>query len=117
MISILGATLPVFIGITIVLMGLTGWMTGQGLARGWKPMWQLLPYSLLLGCADRFLTWGLFNEEKSEILWLLSGYLIDTAFIIMITFIAYRFTQTSKMVSQYPWLYERSSPFGWREKR
>lgn len=117
MIPILGATLPVFIGITIVLLGFTAWMTGQGLARGWKPMWQLLPYGLLLGGADRFLTWGLFNEEKTEILWLLSGYLIDTAIIIAIAFLAYRFTQTGKMVSQYPWIYERSGPFGWRQKQ
>jgi len=117
MIPVLGATLTDFIGITIVLMGFTAWMTGKGLAKTWKPMWQLLPYSMLLGFADRFLTWGLFNEENSEILWLASGYLIDTTIIATVTFLAYRFTQTSKMVSQYPWLYERSSPFGWRQKQ
>lgn len=117
MIPILGATLPVFIGITVVLIGFAAWMTGQGLARGWKPMWQMIPYGLLLGGADRFLTWGLFNEENTDILWLLSGYLIDTAVISAIMFLAYRFTQSGKMVSQYPWLYERAGPFGWREKR
>lgn len=117
MIPVLGATLLDFIFITIVLMGFAAWMTGQGLARGWKPMWHVLPYGMLLGGADRFLTWGLFNEDKPEILWLFSGYLIDTAIIVAIMFLAYRFTQTGKMVLQYPWLYERSGPFGWRQKQ
>jgi uncharacterized protein (DUF2249 family) len=30
--------------------------------------------------------------------------------------IAYRYTLTGQMVSQYHWLYERSGPFSWRPR-
>jgi hypothetical protein len=29
---------------------------------------------------------------------------------------AYYLTRARKMVQQYPWLYERRGPFGWRER-
>ena len=115
MIPILGAEPAVFVGITLVVMGFAAWMTGQALANTWRPAWQIVPYCLLLGFADRFLTWGLFEPEKPEVLFLLSGYLIDTAVLFVYAIVAYRLTQVRKMVSQYPWLYERVGPFAWRE--
>ncbi len=110
--AITGTTLPVFIGLTVCLMGFASFMTGQGMANTWRPMWQAVPYCALLGFADRFLTWGLFEGELLS----LSGYLIDTLVLLAICLTAYRMTQARKMVSQYPWLYERSGLFGWREK-
>ena len=44
------------------------------------------------------------------------GYLIDAATLAAIGLFAFRFTRAYRMVSQYPWLYERSGLFGWREK-
>ena len=116
MIEVLGTSWQVFVGITLVLLGFAAWMTGQGLARTWRPMWQAVPYSLLLGLADRFLTWGLFDPENVDVLWLISGYLIDTAVLLGYALIAYRLTKVRKMVSQYPWIYEQVGPFAWREK-
>jgi len=112
MVDLLGTTWPVFIGITCALLGFASFMTGQGMANTWRPMWQVIPYGLLLGGADRFLTWGLYQGE----LFLLSGYLIDTLVLIGISALAYRLTLTRKMVAQYPWVYERTSLFTWREK-
>lgn len=112
MIEVLGTTLPVFIGVTVVLMGFAGFMTGQALAGMWKPLWQLILYCLLLGGADRFLTWALFRGE----LLLVSGYLVDTAVILAIGFAAYRMTLARRMTAQYPWLYERTGLFTWRAK-
>jgi len=112
MVELLGTSWGVFVTMTVVLIGGASFMTGQALARSWRPMWQMLPYGLLLGGADRFLTWGLFDGE----LWLLSGYLIDTAVIIAIGAVAYRATLAHRMVRQYPWLYERSGLLGWRPK-
>jgi len=112
MVEVLGTTWPVFIGMTWLLMGFASFMTGQALASTWQPMWKVVPYVLLLGCADRFLIWGLFDGE----LLLLSGYLIDTAVLLGIGVLAYRLTRVRKMVTQYPWLYERTGPFTWREK-
>ena len=110
--DVLGSSLPVFIGITLVLMGFATYMTGQSLAGTWRPLWQVFPYSLMLGAADRFLTWALFQEP----LFSPTAYVIDTAILLVICLSAYRLTQARKMVSQYPWIYERSGPFGWREK-
>jgi len=111
--QLIGTSLGVFIGITVLLMGFASYMTGQALASTWRPMWQTVPYALLLGGADRFLVWGLFEGE----LFLLSGYLIDSLVLLAIAVLAYRLMQVHKMVTQYPWLYERSGLLGWRARR
>ncbi len=111
--SLLGTTWPVFIGITVVIMGFAAAMTGQGLANTWRPVWQTALYGILLGGADRFLIFGLFEGE----LFLLSGYLIDTVVLIAISLLAFRLTQVNRMISQYPWLYERAGLFAWRDKQ
>ncbi|MFQ6022480.1 MAG: DUF6867 family protein [Acidiferrobacterales bacterium] len=110
--SLLGTSYAVFVGMTIFVMGFAAYMTGQALATTWKPMWHPVFYCILLGFADRFLTFGLFDGELLS----LTGYLIDTAVLIMISLFAYRLNQARKMVSQYPWLYERTGLFTWRQK-
>jgi len=107
-----GVPLSVFIGLTVVLMGGAGWMTGQALARGWTSAWLILPYGVLLGLVDRFLTWGLFQGELLS----LSGFVIDSAVILAIGAMAHRFTRTRMMVAQYPWLYDRKGLLTWCEK-
>ena len=106
-------TLLITFFITILIVGFAAFMTGQALANTWRPMWQMLPYGLLLGFADRFLVWGLFEHTVGTSV---TGYLIDTAYLLIVGFAAYRMTQARKMVNQYPWLYERAGLFGWREK-
>lgn len=112
MVQLLGTSWPVFIGITVLVMGFASFMTGQALANTWRPMWQVAFYAALLGCVDRFLTWGLFEGE----LLLLSGYVVDTLVLMAISALAYRVTLARKMVAQYPWLYQRMGPFNWRRK-
>ncbi len=107
---LLGTSMPVFLGLTVVVIGFAAFMTGQALANTWKPVWHAVIYSILLGLVDRFLTYALFDGELLSA----SGYLIDTAVLIVITLFAYRLTQARKMVSQYPWLYRRVGPFGWK---
>jgi len=109
----LGTTLPVFIGLTLVLFGGAAFLTGQALASGWQQAWKAVPYALLLGVGDRFLTYAMFEGE----LLTLSGYLIHSAVLLAICLLAYRLTKARKMVSQYPWLYERDGLFGWRQRR
>lgn len=109
--DILGATLPVFIGVTVALGGFAAWMTGKAIGGTWRPWWQVFFYCCLLGCATRFLIQGLFDGEMFSP----SGYLIDVIVLQLVGVAAYRSTLARKMVSQYPWLYGRSGPFGWRE--
>lgn len=108
----LGTTWPVFIGVTLILIGGAGYMTGQALAGRWRPVWQVLPYAMLLGFADRFLVYALFDGELLSV----TGYVVDTVLIGLISFASYRKTRARKMVTQYPWLYERRGLFGWRER-
>ena len=46
----------------------------------------------------------------------LGGFLIAAATLGAILLAAYHLTRARKMVQQYPWLYERRGPFGWRER-
>ena len=46
----------------------------------------------------------------------LQGYLVDTAYIVVVMLVSYRIALTRRMLSQYPWLYERAGLFQWREK-
>jgi uncharacterized protein DUF6867 len=110
--ALLGNSLAVFIGMTIVLFGGAAFMMGQALAETWRPIFQNVAYGIVLGVGRRLLGFLLFQGELLSI----SGYLVDTAVLIGIAVLAYRLTRARKMVSQYPWLYERSGPLGWRPK-
>ena len=101
---------PVFLFLTVILMGGAGFLAGQALARNWRPAWQIVPYCALLGFADRFLSYALFDGALLSIPY----YLIDTAVILALCALAFRLTLAAKMVAQYPWLYRRAGPFGWR---
>lgn len=110
--ALLGTSMWGSIAVTILVMGFAAFMTGQALAGTWKPLWQVVLYCVLLGFADRFLNFSLYEGELLS----LSGYLIDTAFLVAVGLFAYRLAQARKMVSQYPWIYERSGLLGWRER-
>lgn len=101
-----------FVIITVILMGGAAFSMGRNLAMRWRPMWHCAVYGVLLGCADRFLAFALSDGELLSV----AGFLLDTAVIEVIGLTAYRLSQAHMMVAQYPWLYERSGLFGWREK-
>jgi branched-chain amino acid transport system ATP-binding protein len=42
--------------------------------------------------------------------------MIGTAALVAIGLFAYRLNRARKMVSQYPWLYERAGLFRWRDR-
>ena len=111
--AILGTSLAVFITVTVIIMGAAAFMTGQAVARTWRPVGQVVFYAVLIGLTDRFLTWALFEGE------LLSptGFMIDTAVLMAIALSAYRITRVAKILAQYPWLYERAGFWSYSEKR
>ena len=110
MVTVLGTTLPVFFGLTVVLFGLAAFLTGQALAGAWRPAWFVLPCTTALTAANRFLDYALFGGWLDS----LSGYLVDWLVVLGICGLAYRITLAEKMVSQYPWLYRRNGLFAWR---
>jgi len=105
-----GIDWPIFIGVTLILCGFAAYATGRALATTWRPARWAVLYCALLGAADRFIHGSLFEGDLLSP----SGYLIDTAILIVIALTAYRITQAGKMVRQYPWLYRRTGPFSWR---
>ena len=68
---------------------------------------------LLLALADRFLHYALFEAPLTSV----SGFLVAAAVLGLITCGAFFHTRAGKMVRQYPWLYERNGPLGWRAKQ
>lgn len=110
--SILGADILTFLLFTCGIMGWIAFMTGQALAATWRPLWQAFPYGVLLGVADRFFVYALFAGELLS----LSGFVIHTLLLIGVSLLAYRMTQVRKMITQYPWLVERTGLLGWRER-
>jgi hypothetical protein len=67
---------------------------------------------LLFTAGLRFLDYALFESELLSLKYYISHGLI----VMAIALLGYRLKRVSQMVTQYPWLYERSSPLGWRNK-
>lgn len=110
--ELLGGSILEFILLTVVMFGGVGLMMGQALAQTWRPQWYAIPYGVLLAAANRFLSFALFEGTLLS----LTGLIIDAVVIAGIALFAYRATLARKMVAQYPWLYERSGLFTWRER-
>ena len=107
------ASSPAVFGLfTVLVMGGAAFLSGQALARTWRPVSQALGYSLLLGIANRFFVFALFDGPLLSF----QGYIVDTSVITVICFVGYRTTRAARMVRQYPWLYERRGLFGWRSR-
>jgi hypothetical protein len=100
--AIIGGAIPSFLGMTVVLFGAAAAMTGQALARNWRPQWQLLPYALLLAACDRFLLYALFEAELLSA----GGFAVAAVFLYGTALVAYWRTRTRRLRSQYPWLYQ-----------
>jgi len=111
--NLLGASVSVFVGVTLLLFGGASWLMGQALAGTWRPVWQAFIYGALIAAVDRFIIFALFEGE----LLALGPFLLHTLVLIAIALAAYRLTRARRMVSQYPWLYERAGPFAWRPCR
>ena len=110
--ALLGTTYGVFFIVTIMVMGFAAYMTGQVCATTWRPVGHAVFYCFLLGLTDRFLVFALFQGELLSV----SGYLIDTAVLIVVALFAYRLNRTARLVTQYPWIYERTGLLSYRER-
>jgi hypothetical protein len=99
--------------VTVIMMGFAAWATGRAIAATWRPYWQVIVYPCLLGFVDR----GLNRAFAEGELWSITGYLADTAFLVLVAMLAHRLTRARRLTTQYPWIYERTGPLSWRERR
>ena len=97
--SLLGTSLGVFVGLTVIIIGGAAIMTGRALADGWKPAWQVVAACVGLALANRFLVYALFGGRLLS----LSGFIIDFLVITALALMAHRLTLVHKMIAQYPW--------------
>lgn len=52
--AILGSSLSVFLGLTVVLMGFAAWLTGRAMAEHWRGPLQVIAACFGLAIAARF---------------------------------------------------------------
>ena len=102
----------VFLVLTVILGGGAAFLSGRGLARSWKPFGRVFFYMALLAAAVRFFHYALFNGTLLS----LPYYLVAYGILLMGASLGYRAMRTTQMVTQYRWLYERTSPLTWRTR-
>jgi len=100
----------VFLVLTVIIGGSGAFLAGRGLARSWKPFWRVFFYMALLAAAVRFFHYALFYGS----LLALHYYLVTYVILVGAALLGYRWMRTTQMVTQYRWLYRRSSPITWQ---
>jgi hypothetical protein len=106
------STAWLFLLVTVVMGGWAAWMLARGIALGWRPYWQAVLGLLLLAVAVRFIHFALFQGTFVSPHY----YAVDALVLLVVGSAGYRATRTRQMTTQYRWLYERTGPFGWRER-
>jgi hypothetical protein len=107
--AVLGGDTGPFLGM-IVLFGAAALLTGRAMAETWRPGWQIVPVALVLAATDRYLLFALFEARLLS----LGGFAVAAVLLGVLTAASYYRARARKMVRQYPWLYQRRGPFGWR---
>jgi len=102
----------VFLVLTVILGGSGAFLSGRGLARSWKPFWRVFFYMALLAAAVRFFHYALFDGTLLSLHYYLVAYVI----LVGAALLGYRWMRTTQMVTQYRWLYRRTSPVTWQER-
>ncbi|MCW5772263.1 MAG: hypothetical protein KIT16_11550 [Rhodospirillaceae bacterium] len=99
-----------------IIMVLGAWSIGRALAATWRRYWLAIPYTILFALAGRVVFWGLSGGDNFDFFAAFGAVYLDVVVLVGVAGIAFRLTLTRKMLTQYPWLYVQSSPFGWREQ-
>jgi hypothetical protein len=101
-----------FVFVLLTVLGSAAAMaTGRALAKGWSPLWMIIPAMALLSAAVRFLHFSLFQEELGS----LHYYLVTLVILLIVSWLSYRSMRATQMATQYSWSYEKSG-FNWRPR-
>lgn len=110
--TIFEVSIGAFLLVTVALGGGAAWLTGRASALTWRPLWRLAWFLLLLSFAVRFLHFALFSGTLLS----LQYWFVDVVVLLVLGFAGWRYTRTLQMATQYRWLYEKTSPFTWRDR-
>jgi hypothetical protein len=105
-------SLRVFLVLTVIIGGGAAFLSGKGLARSWKPFWRVFLHMALLAAAIRFFHFALFDGALLSVYY----YLVTYAVLLAAACLGFQMMRTTQMVTQYRWLYERTSPLTWRDR-
>ena len=102
----------IFVILTVIFGGGAAFLSGRGMAMKWRPAWMPLLAMVPLTAGLRFLHFALFEAQLTSLHFFITDFIV----LLAACFLGYRTTLARKMIRQYPWLYERSSPLSWRTK-
>jgi hypothetical protein len=102
----------VFLLVTVILGGGAAALSGRAIAETWRPWWQVVAYSFILGAAARFIHFSLFGGTLLS----LHYYLVDSAVCMAFGFLGFRTARAAQMVTQYRWINEPVGRLGWRRR-
>ena len=105
-------SLGVFVLVTVILGGGAAWLAGRAVAATWRPWWQVIFYSLVLGGAVRFIHFALFEGTLLSIHY----YAVDSAICLVCGLLGFRLARAAQMVARYPWINEPHGALRWRRK-
>ena len=100
-------------GTKVAAVGGAAVLTGRAIGSNWKPASQVIAACFGLALVDRFLIYALFQGTLVSF-W---GILVHYVVLLAMGLTSWRIARVSKMVGQYPWLYERTSPFAFAALR
>ena len=103
----------VFLLVTVILGGGAAALSGRAIAETWRPWWQVVAYSFILGAAVRFIHFSLFGGTLLP----LHYYLVDSAVCMAFGFLGFRAARAAQMVTQYRWINEPVTRLRWRRRR
>jgi len=102
----------VFVLVTLILGGGAAALAGRAVAATWRPWWQAVFYSLILGLAVRFIHFSLFGGTLLS----LHYCAVDAACCLVFACLGFRSARAAQMVEQYYWINEPLSPLRWRRR-
>jgi hypothetical protein len=102
----------VFFLLTVLLGGGISLLAGRAVAQTWRPWWQIVVYTLILGGAVRFLHFALFDGTLLS----LHFYAVDAAICMLAGVVGFRLARRAQMIRQYPWINEPAGPWRWRRR-
>jgi hypothetical protein len=102
----------VFILVTVVLGGGAAALAGRAVAATWRPWWQVVIYTFILGAAVRFIHYALFEGTLLS----LHYYLVDSAVCMASGFLGFQVERAGQMARQYRWIHDRAGLMRWRRK-
>ena len=105
-------SLGVFLLVTVVLGGGAAVLAGRAVALTWRPWWQVVVYTFMLGAAVRFIHFALFEGTLLSVHY----YAIDSLVCLAFGFGGFQTARARRMVAQYPWINEPDNPLRWRRK-